>query len=155
MPLFDVWTPHTQNWRSASTTIFDSYNKCTLTFKIAFFVVVLTMQISSSLKSSRRFQPVAFSTTTTTKQKNYSNRRSLIFTFPYNVIYMFRNVCLALLLSLITGTIFYHVRLGREQEWVWDRIMFYHCLLAIVPVPLYLIQMNDGKLFYFFCRNIF
>ena len=60
---------------------------------------------------------------------------------------MFRNLCLALLLSLLLGTIFWHVRAaGREQEVVWDRIMFYHCLLAIVPVPLYLIQMNDGKL---------
>lgn len=74
------------------------------------------------------------------------NSRSLIFTFPYNVIGSFRNLCLALLLSLLLGTIFWHVRAaGREQEIIWDRIMFYHCLLAIVPVPLYLIQMNDGK----------
>ena len=74
---------------------------------------------------------------------NYS--RALIFTFPYNVIHLFRTIFVSLLLSIVLGVIYWHVRVGREQEHLWDRIGFYHSLLAIVPLPLLLITINDGK----------
>lgn len=75
----------------------------------------------------------------------YLSSRALIFTFPYNVIHLFRNVFVALLLSIMCGIIYWHVRVGREQEHLWDRIGFYHAMLAVVPLPLFLIIINDGK----------
>ncbi|XP_074604489.1 ATP-binding cassette sub-family G member 8 [Brevipalpus obovatus] len=69
--------------------------------------------------------------------------RALIFTFPYNVIHLFRNIFFALCLSITTGIIYWHVRAGREQEHVWDRIGLYHTILAIMPIPLFLIEIND------------
>ncbi|RWS15545.1 ATP-binding cassette sub-family G member 8-like protein [Dinothrombium tinctorium] len=69
--------------------------------------------------------------------------RALIFTFPYNVIHLFRNLFIALCLSIICGVIYWHVRGGREQEHLWDRIGLYHILLSILPLPLFLIEIND------------
>lgn len=43
------------------------------------------------------------------------------------------------------GVIYWHVRNGREQEYIWDRIGFYHAILTIMPIPLLLIEINDGK----------
>ncbi|KAI1292780.1 ATP-binding cassette sub-family G member 8 [Halotydeus destructor] len=69
--------------------------------------------------------------------------RALIFTFPYNVIHLFGNLFLSLLLSIVCGTIYWHVRVGREQEHLWDRIGFYHAMLAVMPLPLCLITISD------------
>jgi len=73
------------------------------------------------------------------------NRRALIFTFPYNVIHLFFKLFVALCLSVMCGVIYWHVRNGREQEYIWDRIGFYHAILTIMPIPLLLIEINDGK----------
>lgn len=72
-------------------------------------------------------------------------RRALIFTFPYNVIRLFRNIFIALCLSIITGAVYWHVRGGREQENLWDRIGLFHVLLTVLPIPLFLIDINDRK----------
>ena len=69
--------------------------------------------------------------------------RGLIFVFPYNVIHLFKNLFVALLLSILTGFIYWHVRVGREQEHLWDRISMYHAILAMIPIPLFLLIMND------------
>lgn len=75
------------------------------------------------------------------------DRRALIFTFPYNVIRLFRNLFVCLILSMLVGVVYWHVRVGREQEHLWDRIGLYHALLAVVPIPFLLIIMNDGTSF--------
>lgn len=75
------------------------------------------------------------------------DRRALIFTFPYNVIRLFRNLFVCLILSMVCGVVYWHVRVGREQEHLWDRIGLYHALLAVVPIPFLLIIMNDGTSF--------
>ena len=75
---------------------------------------------------------------------SHNNRRALIFTFPYNVIHMFRNLFICLIVSILCGVIYWHVRVGREQEHLWDRIGLYHALLAVAPLPFFLIIMNDG-----------
>lgn len=72
--------------------------------------------------------------------------RSLIYTFPYNAIHMFRTIFISLLISILTGIIYWHVRAGREQEHLWDRIGFYHALLAITPIPIFLIILSECKL---------
>lgn len=73
------------------------------------------------------------------------DRRALIFTFPYNVIHLFFKLFVALCLSVMCGIIYWHVRVGREQEFIWDRIGFYHAILTIFTIPLLLIELNDGK----------
>uniref|UniRef100_T1JU23 ABC transporter domain-containing protein n=1 Tax=Tetranychus urticae TaxID=32264 RepID=T1JU23_TETUR len=70
--------------------------------------------------------------------------RALIFTFPYNVIHLFRNLLLAISLSICTGIIYWHIRIGREQEHLWDRIGLYHTILTIMPIPLFLVEIHDA-----------
>lgn len=70
--------------------------------------------------------------------------RALIFSFPYNVIHLFKNLFVSLLLSILTGIIYWHVRVGREQEHLWDRIGLYHALLALSPLPLFLMMISDS-----------
>ncbi|CAG2167830.1 unnamed protein product [Oppiella nova] len=69
--------------------------------------------------------------------------RAMIFTFPYNVIHMFFKLLVALCLSVMCGVIYWHVRSGREQEYIWDRIGFYHAILTIFTIPLLLIEIKD------------
>ncbi|RWS28135.1 ATP-binding cassette sub-family G member 8-like protein [Leptotrombidium deliense] len=69
--------------------------------------------------------------------------RALIFTFPYNVIRFCRNIFISLCLSILCGVIYWHIRGGREQEHYWDRIGFYHVLLAVLPLPLFLTEISD------------
>ena len=73
------------------------------------------------------------------------NSRALIFTFPYNVINVFVKVLVALCLSVMCGVIYWHIRSSREQEFIWDRIGFYHAMLTIFTIPLLLIELNDGN----------
>lgn len=56
------------------------------------------------------------------------------------------NIFFALCLSITTGVIYWHIRAGREQEHLWDRIGLYHTILSIMPIPLFLIEISDSKL---------
>ena len=60
------------------------------------------------------------------------------------MIHLFRNLFVCLLISMLVGVIYWHVRVGREQEHLWDRIGMYHALLAVAPLPLFLIVISDG-----------
>ena len=75
----------------------------------------------------------------------FNHSRSLVLTFPYNVIDLFGSIFVSLLTSILIGVIYWHVRVGREQEHLWDRIAFYHSLLAMAPLPIFLMFISDGK----------
>lgn len=64
--------------------------------------------------------------------------RAMIFCFPYNVINLSKRLLLAVSLSLVCGCIFFKMRLDREQEGIWDRFGYYHSLLGIFSIPLFL-----------------
>lgn len=71
--------------------------------------------------------------------------RAMIFCFPYNVINLAKRLLLAVSLSLICGCIFFKMRLGKEQETIWDRFGFYHSLLALFSMPLFLHEIKESK----------
>ena len=62
------------------------------------------------------------------------------------MIHLFRDLFVTLIISMLLGVIYWHVRVGREQEHLWDRIGLYHSLLAIAPLPFFLILVNDGTI---------
>lgn len=68
--------------------------------------------------------------------------RAMIFCFPYNIINLAKRLLLAVSLSLVCGCIFFKMRLGKEQEDVWDRFGFYHALLGVFAIPVYLHEIK-------------
>lgn len=64
--------------------------------------------------------------------------RVLIYMFPYNIIYFFRDVLLSALMSVFIGAIFWNVRSSFLQENVQDRLGFYYVLMGICLWPLIL-----------------
>ena len=58
-------------------------------------------------------------------------------------------------LSLLIGAIFWQVRGGREQEYVWDRIGFITTMLGIGVVPLMMVELWNGKLCVIFLVTAF
>ena len=77
----------------------------------------------------------------------FYRRRALIFTFPYNIVQLFNRFIMAVTLSFIIGGLYWQVRSGREQEFVWDRIGFIGTILGIGIVPLLLGEISSGKSF--------
>lgn len=69
--------------------------------------------------------------------------RAMIFCFPYNVINLSKRLLLAVSLSLVCGCIFFKMRLDREQEGIWDRFGYYHALLGIFAIPLFLHEIKS------------
>lgn len=51
-----------------------------------------------------------------------------------------------LFLSLMIGTIFWQVRTGREQEFVWDRIGFINTMISIGIFPILGVELVNGKI---------
>lgn len=76
----------------------------------------------------------------------FHRSRALIFSFPYNVVYIFKRLLVVFLLSSLVGGIYWQVRAGREQESVWDRLGFLATMLTIVPIPLMISELSTGEL---------
>ncbi|KAH7646586.1 abc transporter sub-family g-like protein [Dermatophagoides farinae] len=70
--------------------------------------------------------------------------RALIFSFPYNVVHLFNRFIITLLLSLIIGGIYWQIRTGREQEFVWDRIGFINTMISIGIIPILTIELINA-----------
>lgn len=61
------------------------------------------------------------------------------------MVALFNRFLLALTLSLLIGGIFWQVRAGREQEYVWDRLGFLSTMLGVGVLPLLLGDLWNGK----------
>lgn len=73
------------------------------------------------------------------------NRRALIFSFPYNVVRLFSRFMGAMIVSLAIGAVYWQVRAGREQEFVWDRVGFVTTMLSVGLLPVLLSDIWSGK----------
>ena len=80
-------------------------------------------------------------------------RRALIFSFPYNVVDLFNRFIITLISSLIIGAIYWQIRTGREQEFVWDRIGFINTMISIGIIPILMIEFINGKFFVVLCNQ--
>lgn len=60
------------------------------------------------------------------------------------MVHLFNRFLGAFLLSLSIGSIYWQVRSGVEQEYVWDRIGFIQTMLGIGIVPLLLSELSNG-----------
>jgi len=61
------------------------------------------------------------------------------------VVGLFNRFLVAITMSLLIGGIFWQVRSGREQEFVWDRIGFVTTMLGVGVIPLMLGELWNGK----------
>ncbi|KPM02319.1 ABC transporter sub-family G-like protein 2 [Sarcoptes scabiei] len=104
------------------------------------------MEIFSSMPGPPSVLPAPFRRANLAMQFLALWIRALIFGFPYNAINLFGRFIITLLLSLMIGAIFWQVRGGREQEFVWDRIGFINTMLSIGIVPILIFELINGML---------